>query len=159
MNRNNVIKPGWGLLCLCMLLAPLFVRSQETPERECILIVSSYNPDTRRMARFITEFEQQILALGIPVRHLYRDARMQGNCRCRIVDVADRQHDHPLREPFAAGRRAAGAGGVGLVRVAGPHSRRGHVLLRVRQFERRDASAGRPIHCRRGSPVRSSIRA
>ena len=49
-----------------MLLAPLFVRSQETPERECILIVSSYNPDTRRMARFITEFEQQILALGIP---------------------------------------------------------------------------------------------
>ena len=66
MNRNNVIKPGWGLLCLCMLLAPLFVRLQETPERECILIVSSYNPDTRRMARFITEFEQQILALGIP---------------------------------------------------------------------------------------------
>ena len=66
MNGNNVIKPGWGLLCLCMLLAPLFVRSQETPERECILIVSSYNPDTRRMARFITEFEQQILALGIP---------------------------------------------------------------------------------------------
>ena len=66
MNRNNVIKPGWGLLCLCMLLTPLFVRSQETPERECILIVSSYNPDTRRMARFITEFEQQILALGIP---------------------------------------------------------------------------------------------
>ena len=66
MNRNKVIKPGWGLLCLCMLLAPLFVRSQETPERECILIVSSYNPDTRRMARFITEFEQQILALGIP---------------------------------------------------------------------------------------------
>ena len=66
MNRNNVIKPGWGLLCLCMLLAPLFVRSQETPERECILIFSSYNPDTRRMARFITEFEQQILALGIP---------------------------------------------------------------------------------------------
>ena len=66
MNRNNVIKPGWGLLCLCMLLAPLFVRSQETPERECILIVSSYNPNTRRMARFITEFEQQILALGIP---------------------------------------------------------------------------------------------
>ena len=66
MNRNNVIKPGCGLLCLCMLLAPLFVRSQETPERECILIVSSYNPDTRRMARFITEFEQQILALGIP---------------------------------------------------------------------------------------------
>ena len=66
MNRNNVIKPGWGLLCLCMLLASLFVRSQETPERECILIVSSYNPDTRRMARFITEFEQQILALGIP---------------------------------------------------------------------------------------------
>ncbi len=66
MNRNNVIKPGWGLSCLCMLLAPLFVRSQETPERECILIVSSYNPDTRRMARFITEFEQQILALGIP---------------------------------------------------------------------------------------------
>ena len=53
-------------MCLCMLLAPLFVRSQETPERECILIVSSYNPDTRRMARFITEFEQQILALGIP---------------------------------------------------------------------------------------------
>ena len=66
MNRNNVIKPGWGLLCLCMLLAPLFVRSQETQERECILIVSSYTPDTRRMARFITEFEQQILALGIP---------------------------------------------------------------------------------------------
>ena len=66
MNRNNVIKPGWVLLCFCMLLAPLFVHSQETPERESILIISSYNPDTRRMASFITEFEQQILASGIP---------------------------------------------------------------------------------------------
>ncbi len=66
MNRNNVIKPGWVLLCFCMLLAPLFVRSQETPGRESILIISSYNPDTRRMASFITEFEQQILASGVP---------------------------------------------------------------------------------------------
>ena len=66
MDRNNVIKPGWVLLCVCMLLAPLFVHAEETSGRESILIISSYNPDTRRMASFITEFEQQILASGVP---------------------------------------------------------------------------------------------
>ena len=40
--------------------------AQAPQERESILIISSYNPDTRRMSGFIAEFERNIMASGIP---------------------------------------------------------------------------------------------
>ena len=52
-------------LLLCCALLPALLRAQ-APQRESILIISSYNPDTRRMSGFITEFERNIMASGIP---------------------------------------------------------------------------------------------
>ena len=94
-----------------MLLAPLFVRSQETPERECILIVSSYNPDTRRMARFITEFEQQILALGIPCDICIETLECKGIADAaqwisQIDNLISRYEDRSLRAVVLLGQEA-----------------------------------------------------
>ena len=66
MRKQHAINPGRSLLLCCILLLPAFVRAHESAGRESILIISSYNPDTRRMSSFITEFEQRIVASGVP---------------------------------------------------------------------------------------------
>ena len=67
MRKQHAINPGRSLLlCCCILLLPAFVRAHESAGRESILIISSYNPDTRRMSSFITEFERQVVASGVP---------------------------------------------------------------------------------------------
>ena len=68
MNRNHAIKSNRLLLLfLCILfLAPGSGRAEGSAECESILIISSYNPDTRRMSSFITDFEQRIVSSGIP---------------------------------------------------------------------------------------------
>ena len=60
MKKNRIF------LLLCCALLPALLRAQAPQERESILIISSYNPDTRRMSGFITEFERNIMASGIP---------------------------------------------------------------------------------------------
>ena len=55
-----------ALFCCYIFLFPGFVSAQESQDRESILIVSSYNPDTRRMSSFITDFEQQVVSSGVP---------------------------------------------------------------------------------------------
>ena len=66
MIGNQAIK-HWILLLLgCCILVPGLLRAEESRERESILIISSYNPDTRRMSSFITEFERKVVASGVP---------------------------------------------------------------------------------------------
>lgn len=69
------------LLLLCGLLTgvPLWCASQPLGDRGAILIISSYNPDTRRMSSFISEFEQQIVSSKIP-QDIYIE-----NLECRGV--------------------------------------------------------------------------
>ncbi len=59
-----------GLLSLLAAILPVMLYAQPdapTPKTHCsILIVSSYNPDTRRMSSFISDFERRIVASGIP---------------------------------------------------------------------------------------------
>ena len=50
MKKNRIF------LLLCCALLPALLRAQAPQERESILIISSYNPDTRRMSGFIAEF-------------------------------------------------------------------------------------------------------
>ena len=71
MKGNNDLKYSCLrlLACCCLLLSlPLVLRAEDggADERESILIISSYNPDTRRMAGFITDFEQRIVSSRIP---------------------------------------------------------------------------------------------
>lgn len=68
MTATRAIKPLFGLLFfgLLFLSMPVCLRAAETAERESILIVSSYNPDTRRMSQFIHDFEDEVLAANLP---------------------------------------------------------------------------------------------
>lgn len=52
------------LLSLLLLAAPAWLHAAQA--RESILIVSSYNPDTRRMSSFIHDFEDEVLAAALP---------------------------------------------------------------------------------------------
>ena len=79
---------------------------------------------------------------------------MQEHQRRAPLDFADRQPDNPLRiQRGPAGHRAAGAGGVGVVRLAGTHSQGGDVLQLFRQFERHRAAAAGRQHRRLDAPV------
>ena len=49
MKKNRIF------LLLCCALLPALLRAQAPQERESILIISSYNPDTRRMSGFIAD--------------------------------------------------------------------------------------------------------
>ena len=66
MTGNRAIKHWTLLLLSCCILLPSLLRAEEARGRESILIISSYNPDTRRMSSFITEFERQVVASGVP---------------------------------------------------------------------------------------------
>lgn len=52
--------------CITALLFLPAIPAKATEARESILIISSYNPDTRRMAEFITEFERCLVAADLP---------------------------------------------------------------------------------------------
>lgn len=66
MTGNRAIKHWTLLLLSCCILLPSLLWAEEARGRESILIISSYNPDTRRMSSFITEFERQVVASGVP---------------------------------------------------------------------------------------------
>lgn len=52
--------------CLLWLPALTAAQGQGSDDRESILIISSYNPDTRRMSTFINVFEDNILQSDVP---------------------------------------------------------------------------------------------
>lgn len=66
MTAPNYFKPLLLVVAYCFTLLPGPVRAEAAAERESILIISSYNPDTRRMSVFINDFERQANALDIP---------------------------------------------------------------------------------------------
>ncbi|WP_418992840.1 ATP-binding protein [Alistipes sp.] len=64
MSADRLFGPILRFLACCMLLLPGSLQAEES--RESILVISSYNPDTRRMSSFINDFERQIVAQGVP---------------------------------------------------------------------------------------------
>lgn len=68
MSASKAIRPLVRLLLcsLFLLAAPGTLCADSGQGRESILIVSSYNPDTRRMSSFIHDFENEVLAAGLP---------------------------------------------------------------------------------------------
>lgn len=72
-----------GLLAGLFTVVPAFsVAALPTDGRGTILIISSYNPDTRRMSSFISDFEQRIVSSDVPC-DIYVE-----NLECRGVDDA-----------------------------------------------------------------------
>ncbi|WP_418982272.1 ATP-binding protein [Alistipes sp.] len=67
MTAPNAIRPLVRLLFCGLVLLLIFpARLRAAQERESILIVSSYNPDTRRMSSFIHDFEGEVTAAALP---------------------------------------------------------------------------------------------
>ena len=111
MRKGHAIKPGWLLLCCCILLLPAFVRAHESAGREGILIISSYNPDTRRMSSFITEFEQRIVGSDIPCDIYVETLECKGIADAaqwisQIDNLISRYEDRSLRAVVLLGQEA-----------------------------------------------------
>lgn len=128
-------------LLLCCALLPALLRAQAPQERESILIISSYNPDTRRMSGFIAEFERNIMASGIPC-DIYVET-----LECKSINDAPiwmSQTENMISRYENKGLRAIvlpGAGGMGIVRLAGAYPQGCNVLLLLCQFQRHRAPA------------------
>ena len=81
MKKNRIF------LLLCCALLPALLRAQAPQERESILIISSYNPDTRRMSGFIAEFERNIVPFKKLVREAIEQVQDTDTCdHCRAHD-------------------------------------------------------------------------
>lgn len=67
MIRAQAVKPFFQSLfyCCVFLWSVTSVQAQDS-DRESIVIISSYNPDTRRMSSFINDFEHKIEAMDLP---------------------------------------------------------------------------------------------
>lgn len=74
------------IACCILVLTPAMLRAKTVygADRESILIISSYNPDTHRMASFITDFERQVVASDVPC-DIYVET-----LECKGVDDASR---------------------------------------------------------------------
>ena len=72
------------LFFLLLALIPGTLRAQIDSREGIILVVASYNPDTRRMSGFISDFEQAIVQKKVPyeivveVQGPFRSAAMAG---------------------------------------------------------------------------------
>lgn len=69
MKAYDIFNSGFTrFLAGCCMALFLFsaIPAKGADERESVLIISSYNPDTRRMAGFITEFERCLMAADLP---------------------------------------------------------------------------------------------
>ena len=60
------LKITFCLLVAAMLLVPLRGGAWHSNEEGVILVISSYNPDTKRMSSFLSVFEKKITASNIP---------------------------------------------------------------------------------------------
>ncbi len=99
------------LLTLVLLFLPAGRSAAQPPERGRILIVSSYNPDTRRMSSFTTEFEQQILRLGIPYDIFIENLECKGIADAPVwighmERILERYEQHNLKAVILLGQEA-----------------------------------------------------
>jgi signal transduction histidine kinase len=100
------------LFLLPALLLPMSGRGgTDDAERGRILIISSYNPDTRRMSSFTTEFEQQILRSGVPYDIFIENLECKGISDAPVwighMDrILERYEQHNLKAVILLGQEA-----------------------------------------------------
>lgn len=83
------------LLFLLLALIPGTLRAQIDSREGIILVVASYNPDTRRMSGFISDFEQAIVQKKVPYEIVVEDMGCKGLSEApqwqeRMRDILDR---------------------------------------------------------------------
>ena len=84
------------LFFLLLALIPGTLRAQIDSREGIILVVASYNPDTRRMSGFISDFEQAIVQKKVPYEIVVED--MQGPFRSAAMAGTDAGHFGSLPE-------------------------------------------------------------
>ena len=83
------------LFFLLLALIPGTLRAQIDSREGIILVVASYNPDTRRMSGFISDFEQAIVQKKVPYESVVEDMGCKGLSEApqwqeRMRDILDR---------------------------------------------------------------------
>jgi len=83
------------LFFLLLALIPGTLRAQIDSREGIILVVASYNPDTRRMSGFISDFEQAIVQKKVPYEIVVEDMGCKGLSEApqwqeRMRDILDR---------------------------------------------------------------------
>lgn len=83
------------LFFLLLALIPGTLRAQVDSREGIILVVASYNPDTRRMSGFISDFEQAIVQKKVPYEIVVEDMGCKGLSEApqwqeRMRDILDR---------------------------------------------------------------------
>lgn len=84
-----------ALFFLLLALVPGTLRAQVDSREGIILVVASYNPDTRRMSGFISDFEQAIVQKKVPYEIVVEDMGCKGLSEApqwqeRMRDILDR---------------------------------------------------------------------
>lgn len=84
-----------ALFFLLLALIPGTLRAQIDSREGIILVVASYNPDTRRMSGFISDFEQAIVQKKVPYEIVVEDMGCKGLSEApqwqeRMRDILDR---------------------------------------------------------------------
>ncbi len=102
----------WGSVLLLALgfLFPGKISAEPVPGNGVILIVASYNPDTRRMSDFIAQFEEE-LGQKLPFRLIVEDMGCKGVAeaplwKARMGDILTRYEDEKLRAVILLGQEA-----------------------------------------------------
>ncbi|MBQ4278610.1 MAG: two-component sensor histidine kinase [Rikenellaceae bacterium] len=117
MTGRTAHKPIFAMLAAVMLLAgmalpvPLRAGGGEHPGADKVLIIASYNPDTRRMASFISEFAQKIAAEKLPYEVLIEDMGCKGLSEApawtaRMGEVLSRYDKKRLKAVILLGQEA-----------------------------------------------------
>ena len=105
--KKIVLLLAWAL----PLLAPAPVRAWHEDEQGVILVLSSYNPDTKRMSSFMQLFEKEITASGIPYNIYIENLECKGVTDAPVwVDnirkLIDRYREKKLKAVILLGQEA-----------------------------------------------------
>lgn len=99
------------LLSAIGLLLPVQLSAKEMPEEGTILVIASYNPDTKRMSSFISEFEQKVNERDLPFDILVEDMGCKGMDEAsqwsnRMASILDRYDKSSLQAVILLGQEA-----------------------------------------------------
>ena len=159
VRRLNKLKLIVGCATAALFVSLLFPigiaakSSLDSPgDQGTILIIASYNPDTRRMSSFISDFEHKIANENVPFEILIEDLGCKSVAEAnlwkdRLISVLERYDRNRLKAVILLGasrHRPAGAGGMGIVRLPGQFSPGHSVFRMLRQHERNSAPGPEP---------------
>lgn len=106
-----IVYAGITLVALFLILPTPLKAENKTSDSGVILVIASYNPDTKRMSSFISEFEHSIVAEKLPYEILIEDLGCKGFSEApawseRIENILNRYKESNLKAIILLGQEA-----------------------------------------------------